>query len=308
MSGIEAIGFPIGRYRLRFELQAAGDGAYQGSAWRGTFRRALKRMVCVTRLANCHVCILNRNRIYPQLFESPLPPAARKMRRYDTVSHPFAIAPLTSSTGRGDEHVELSVTLFGGANQHLPYVIHALRQAGENGIGRRRVQHSLVALEQTTCLDREWRRIYLPDGALTSLSPVTPTILQPPKSMKVRLQSPLRIKHAGHLRAADAFSFAGFFVNLLRRISRLTYFYTDTALDVDFKSLTETARAFPVTQSTTVARTDEILRTPADHDADGRTHWRVRSAPRRQACRLRQRPSCRSSSASSNPRLSPQAS
>jgi len=51
---------------------------------------------------------------------------------------------------------------------------------------------------------------------------------------------------------AEDFSFAGFFVNVLRRISMLSYFYTESPLHVDFKALAAAARVFPVRTSVVV--------------------------------------------------------
>ena len=250
MKSWETVAFPIGRYRLRF-VTMGGYRGYLGSAWRGAFGRALKRAVCVTHLQSCADCILNRNCVYPYLFESRLPPGAMKMRRYDTVPHPFVLAP-PSNIQSDDELVDVGMTLFGSANQHLPYVIHALREAGDNGIGRRRVRNTLVAVEQTASLDHEWREIYRPDESLRAVSPSAPTIPRLPLSINVCLLSPLRVRHNGHLMGAEDFSFAGFFVNVLRRISMLSYFYTESPLHVDFKALAAAARVFPVRTSVVV--------------------------------------------------------
>jgi hypothetical protein len=41
---------------------------YMGSAWRGGFRRALRRAVCVTGLPTCPGCPFEASCIYPYLF------------------------------------------------------------------------------------------------------------------------------------------------------------------------------------------------------------------------------------------------
>jgi hypothetical protein len=57
---------PVARYRLTF--RAVDDlrlPAYAGSAWRGAFGHALKRLVCVTREPACPPCLLYRSCAYP---------------------------------------------------------------------------------------------------------------------------------------------------------------------------------------------------------------------------------------------------
>ena len=45
---------PLARYRLTFQVETPVHlPAYAGSAWRGVFGRALKRLVCVTREPAC---------------------------------------------------------------------------------------------------------------------------------------------------------------------------------------------------------------------------------------------------------------
>lgn len=111
--------------------------------------------------------------------------------------------------------------------------MHALQKAGEDGIGGRRQLFTLQRIEQM-----------LPDGTATTVysqgtlqdlqPPRCPDIPTKPDAITMRLLTP------------DNFTFAALFGNLLRRISMLTYFHTDTPLDVDFAGLMQKARAVPV--------------------------------------------------------------
>jgi hypothetical protein len=61
--------------------------------------------------------------------------------------------------------------------------------------------------------------------------------------------TPLRVRREGkHVTPAN-FTFADLFSSLLRRISLLTNFHTDTPLDTDFRTLTQDARQIEI-QST----------------------------------------------------------
>ena len=85
---------PLAVYRLDFTAQdSIRLPAYAGSAWRGVFGRALKRLVCVTREPACPPCLLYRSCVYPYLFETPPPERAEKLRKYPAAPHPFVIEP-----------------------------------------------------------------------------------------------------------------------------------------------------------------------------------------------------------------------
>ena len=52
---------------------------------------------------------------------------------------PYVLEPADQRFDTHDTSVNLGVTLFGPANAHLPYLVHALDQAGRNGLTARRV-------------------------------------------------------------------------------------------------------------------------------------------------------------------------
>ena len=139
---------PLARYRVRFRecvpdggasLLPARGGGYLGSAWRGGLGHALRKTVCVTRLPACDPCMLLRSCPYPFLFESRTPPGAEKLTRYPRTPGPYVLEPADQRFDTHDATVNLGVTLFGPANAHLPYLVHALDQAGRNGLTARRV-------------------------------------------------------------------------------------------------------------------------------------------------------------------------
>ena len=139
---------PLARYRVRFRehvpeggasLSGSRGGGYLGSAWRGVLGHALRRTVCVTRLPACDPCMLLRSCPYPFLFESRTPPGAEKLTRYPRTPGPYVLEPADGRFDTHDATVNLGVTLFGPANAHLPYLVHALDQAGRNGLTARRV-------------------------------------------------------------------------------------------------------------------------------------------------------------------------
>ena len=236
---------------LRLHFRATVDlrlPAYTGSAWRGAFGHALKRLVCVTREPACPPCLLYRSCIYPYLFETPPDPGVGKLTQYPAAPHPYLLIP-DEHGGRvpAGETLTVDVTLFGHGNRHLPYVIHAMDQAGQRGLSKDRGALTLLRVAQADGAD--WRPIYVPGGNLTPLPAVAPVAPPCPERLILRLLTPLRLNSEDRLVSQDRFRFHHLFSNLLRRISLLTAFHTDDPLETDFAGLTRAARALNLTLS-----------------------------------------------------------
>ncbi len=230
-------------YRYRFEFsysQPCRLPHYPGSAWRGAFGHALKRTVCVVRNTPCAACMLQSNCAYAYIFETPPPVNAGKMRKYNASPHPFAFQFIHRSLPE-PEYYRFDLMLFGYGQRYLPYIIHALQRAGREGIGGGR---QVFELAQVSLIDHNQQNHSIFTG--DTLSAVTghslPSLPPVPNKLRLNFVSPLRIKQQGKNMTANTLSFAALFGNLLRRISMLTFFHSDTPLETDFQGLTQQAR------------------------------------------------------------------
>lgn len=242
----------VGCYRFLFEHDPQCElVGYSGSAWRGAFGHALKRLVCVTRERHCPNCLLYHGCIYPYIFETPPPPSTAKMRRYNAAPHPFVLEPPDMDGAHGKQTLHpLGLTLFGQANRYLPYLVHALQRAGEYGLGARRLPLYLVDIQQAAPVNGScWQSILIPDGFLEPRPPEVPAAPPLPASLLIAIRTPLRVTREGRLVGPQEFRFADLFAGLLRRVSLLTYFHTETPLETDFKGLTALAREVPLRQA-----------------------------------------------------------
>lgn len=228
---------PLGEYRLNFRYEPPlRFPPYPGFAWRGAFGVALKSTVCVVRPGHCGECLLRHNCAYSLIFETPLPPGAAKMRRYDKVPHPFALR-IEAEPDRNSGEYRLGLNLFGRANAQFPYVLHALRKAGETGIGSARQPFLLLQAEQSE-QGENWRIIFdAAEGSLNTGKAQATLCPAMPERIRLSLLTPLRSKMEGDLATPTAFRFHHLFGPLLRRISMLTAFHTDTPLETDFAGL-----------------------------------------------------------------------
>ena len=103
--------------------------AARSSGWSASPANRPARPVCCIAPASTPIC-------YPYLFETPPDPAAGKLRKYPAAPHPFVLRPGPGGAHAAGDPVSVDVALFGHGNRHLPYVLHALDQAGRRGLGQ----------------------------------------------------------------------------------------------------------------------------------------------------------------------------
>lgn len=237
---------PLARYRIHYRAAAAVQlPQYSGSTWRGALGHALKKLVCVTRHEACAACALVHSCAHAYLFETPPPRDSAKMRKYPAVPHPFLLEP---PVGVGElpegAPYALDLTVIGHANRHLPYLLHAFDRAGNAGIGRGRSPLQMLRTERRDHPDAGlWRQIHQPGGPVTNPPVDALDIPAPPgDAIRVEFLTPLRLRRAGQPVRPGDLEFVDLFSNLLRRVSMLTYFHTDTPLETDFAGLVSAAR------------------------------------------------------------------
>jgi hypothetical protein len=241
------VSLPIAVYAAHFSVASSVTlPEYLGSAVRGAFGHALKKTVCVTRQKQCETCMLYRTCPYSYIFETPPPVNTEKMRRYTSAPHPFVFdLPLSNNDELKHSTLVIGFSLFGRGNQFLPYVLHALEEAGKQGI--KHINLQLIRLEQRTDLTGKWDTIFTPGGTLAPSPALSPSIPPCPAQVTLHFDTPLRLKREGRNVTPAQFEFADFFINLMRRISMLEYFHADNTQESDYAKLAETARAVAFT-------------------------------------------------------------
>ena len=244
---------PVARYRLHLTADTVVClPAYAGSTWRGAFGHALRRAVCVTGGRYCPHCMLYRSCVYPYLFETPPPERAEMLRKYPAAPHPFVIEPWPDCRKVAPgEAFGVDLVLIGRAQGQLAYFIEALRRAGHGGIGKGAARgdgrYSVTTVEQEAA---GWQTIYTSGRRLEPQPAQTPAIPPLPAGpVRVELSTPLRLKVAENLVTPERLRFRDFFSALLRRLSLLSYFHTDTPLDADFRTLVQAAEAIALSDA-----------------------------------------------------------
>jgi hypothetical protein len=244
LDAVQTPELPLTRHTLVFQPIGAGRlPRYPGSAWRGGFGHALKRTVCVMRLRPCQGCPLERSCIYPTVFETAPGEQAAKMRRYERVPHPYVLQPPECPPARLGERdeVSLGVTLVGWAGRYVAYVVRALQDAADRGLGPDRLTLELLTVGSLS----PNRQPGLLSGAVEPgllAESAMPSIPACPPEVEVVQLSPLRVQREGRLVGPADFRPGDLLSNLIRRVSMLTYFFTDHPLETDFRALADLAR------------------------------------------------------------------
>lgn len=235
----------IGCYRLYFSPPSAVPAErFTGSAWRGVFGFALRRLACTVRNQPCPSCLLYYTCVYSYIFETPPPPGSEKLRKYTAAPHPFVLIPAAESSA---QDYLLGLNLFGRANSMLAYVVQALREAAGRGLHPLNQPLELTAVHQQVRLGHGgWDPILDDGGRLTPHAASVPPCPPAPPRARLVLLTPLRLRiEETYIRPAS-FHFAHLFSSLLRRFSLLTYFHSSEPLQTDFADLTARAQSIAI--------------------------------------------------------------
>ncbi|MDW8341378.1 MAG: CRISPR system precrRNA processing endoribonuclease RAMP protein Cas6 [Geminicoccaceae bacterium] len=211
--------------------------SFPGSAWRGGLGWALKRLVCVMRLRPCEGCPLEHSCVYPTVFAARPDEDATKMRLYERVPNPFVLDPVHPARGRvgPEDRVVLDLALIGRACRQIAYLVRALEQAAEAGIGPDRGRLRLVAV---TPIREPWAPLALDPTEQGMVAEGTAPEIPPPwPRVELHLRTPLRLQANGRLVGPREFRPACLAMNLVRRVSMLCHHHGDDDLEADFVAL-----------------------------------------------------------------------
>lgn len=208
-------------FRLKFADSTIAD-THPLFVLRSMLGKELRSMCCVSHMSPCPECMYNKTCAYSFLFETILPQDNAVVPGRNRASHPFAFTRAAHVTGRSLQDYEFTMTLFGKAQDYLPYIYAAFVRAGKNGLFRSRTPF------EVTEVIVEGRNILIDGEHLdTKLSPqsleINGTDRDRTGEVLVELKSPLRFKAGGRY-TAD-FSARDFMGCLYRRATTLCQLY-----------------------------------------------------------------------------------
>lgn len=215
---------------------------FPGSKLEGAFGRALYRLACTQpQRETCVGCPLRAICPYG-LSYAPILPAAVVASSLQTPPRPviFRVAYGEEQTLRRGDVLAFGLVVVGSALQQLPYLLAALREVGEGGIGMTRGR---LDLEEVRSVDpHSGEQATLLRGGELGIH-LTPIVLRPAglpsiaaSRVRVHLRSPLHLKQGGKM--AEDIQFPLLIRSLQRRMGNLEQVHGGgTSLGADFSAL-----------------------------------------------------------------------
>ena len=226
--------FPVTRYELQFLVtEPILLPEYSGSALRGAFGRALRKISCMTKQADCKACPLYQTCPYTNIFEMPAP-KEHHLQKFSQVPNGYIIEPTQwgEKSYQKGKVLSFNLVLFGRLIQQFPLIAFAFKRALEYNLAGGKA--NLININYLS----EKGDIYsiFDDGKILD-HPQEITIPEYfGKNLKLFISTPLRIQENGTPLSADKLKLDRFLITLLKRTALLSEFHYQK-LDFDFESL-----------------------------------------------------------------------
>ncbi len=223
--------------------------SFPGSVIHGVLGYNLKELTCVASHRNCGRCFLVADCPYGMIFESPLPPGAKRMRLYPQSPHPLrlTIDPWSGPNTSEGESFAVGLTLFGRATTCGLLMLLSLVKAFQDGLGRKykgdRGHARIIEVsDDLSGISHDWEELknnFSQAANLKVLKDLIPG--KSPSAVKISFQSPTKIitneKVNFQPTARDIIS------NILRRLGNLVYFHGGHEMHLDYETLLNKAEA-----------------------------------------------------------------
>lgn len=226
---------PIARYQFHFQVtEPISLPEYAGSTLRGAFGRALRKIACMTKQADCKGCPLYRSCPYTNIFETPAP-TDHQLQKFSQVPNGYIIEPPKWGEKiylKGDKLV-FSLVLFGHLIEQLPLIAFAFKRAFEYNVGRGKAQ--LTDIEKISPNSTAIHSILVENNIIDHDKKISlPTSL--PNNLTIRIETPLRLQENGKPLQPQQIHQDRFFIGLAKRLSLLSEFHHHP-LHLDFELL-----------------------------------------------------------------------
>lgn len=218
------LSLPIVRYQLTFQVtEEIMLPEYAGSTLRGAFGRALRKISCMTKQADCKSCMLYRTCPYTNIFETPAP-TSHQIQQFSQVPNGYIIEPPKwgeqyYSVG---ETLRFNLVLFGRLIEQLPLITFAFKRAFEyNLAGGKAIlkdiayysmaQQAYLSILNKGNIIEHHKQIILPDNL--------------PEDFTLEILTPLRLQDNGKPLQPNEITLSRFLISLAKRIALLSEFH-----------------------------------------------------------------------------------
>jgi hypothetical protein len=224
---------------IRFSIRFLGDGSlprFRGATLRGAFGYSLKKTICHIPNTPCQECPVVNGCAYSCLFEGIAPSDRQIMRKYKYIPQPFVLVVNGEDPSdiKQGQLYEFTIRLFGQSINHLPYIVFAIMQAGEKGLGKDSIP---FAVDKVIQIEPSGTEHVIYDKNSTNIKPGKAITLDPDhfsntddhRTLKIRFETPVKYRLAGEICVRP--DFIPLLKAALRRIRLVTYFYGSDLAD-----------------------------------------------------------------------------
>lgn len=204
---------------------------YKGSAFRGGFGHALRRVVCPFHDGRCQGgCVHPERCVYSYVFETPLPEdiatVLAPLRGAQDAPHPFVLEPPEEERQRynAGDPMAFQLILIGRAMDYLPYFLFTFDELGGIGLGRGKGRYQLEAAYGVgptgeVLVFTGTERRFVGVGVPITLEDVVRTVPEEINAVAIQFLTPTRLKY-GH-KLTSQLEFHILFRALLLRLALL---------------------------------------------------------------------------------------
>ncbi|NGZ07738.1 MAG: CRISPR system precrRNA processing endoribonuclease RAMP protein Cas6 [Magnetococcales bacterium] len=243
--GLEILSLSVARYRLEWEVESRMRlPEYAGSALRGVFGAALRRVVCLTGKPECPGCGSWRSCPYPLIFETPVPVSATGERMQAVVPNPYMIEPPPwgERIYQPGESLVFHMVLVGKALAQLSLIVFAWQRALARGVGP---DHGKARLLRVVHVESQGEReIFHSEGQslLAHDSCVSVPPWPGPSTVTMQIITPARVQRDGSPLGPERITPRDLLVNLMRRVSQVMELHGQRTMEADYADLAQQAR------------------------------------------------------------------
>lgn len=227
---------PIARYCFQFQVtQPIMLPDYAGSALRGVFGRALRKICCMTKQQECKTCPLYRTCPYTNIFETPAP-ENHQLQRFSQVPNGYIIEPPKWGIKQYQigETLQFHLVLVGKLISQLPLITFAFKRALEYDLAGGKANLTNLFLAQ---INQPLQSI-LENDRIINYQDYIDLPEQFSSQMALDFQTPLRLQENGKPLRVNQITLERFLISLAKRISLLMEFHA-TPINLDFSTLIE---------------------------------------------------------------------
>jgi hypothetical protein len=243
------IDLPFSEYEFTFQaINKINLPDYNGTLWHSVLGKALHDLACIAPDSECGQCMFVKQCEYSVLFRGASLPHIKEEPRYKTIPTPhiFRLTETNALQVKPGKTFTIHMILVGLANEKVKTLLQAMQRIGNNGFGARKDQAKLGQVTQKYPLGYD-SGIFMDNTFLQEVRQVHYPIPVAPETIRLVFRTPL--KESGVIKEKQQFVVDYFLMMIIRRISLLQYFYTETKLDDDFEKLKQLTQTVPVLQN-----------------------------------------------------------